>query len=288
MRRLTRHEPASVQDACDLLNRYGDTARVYAGGTELLTLLKLGLVRCEHLISLNAIPGLDSIRYDEATGQLRIGALTTHRDVERSQLVLERLPVLVQMEHEVANVRVRNVGTLAGNLSFADPYSDSGTLLTCLQAALVLQRGDQQRIVPMDSYLVDAYATSREDDEILVEIRVPVPPTRSKVAYQTFRFYERPSANVAVMASFSEDGQNIDELRAVVGAVPPTPTRLTALEAAAQNAGVGSVAQAIDEASAGALQDVEVFAENHGSAEYQRGLVRVLLRRALASILNSA
>lgn len=288
MRRLIRHEPPSVQDACELLNKYGDTARVYAGGTELLTLMKLGLVRCEHLITLNGIPGLDSIRYDEATGWLHIGALATHRDVEHSDVILEHLPVLAQMEHDVANVRVRNAGTVAGNLCFGDPYSDPATLLTCLRSELVLQRAERQRVVPIDSFLVDAYATSREDDEILVEIRVPPPPPRSKAAYQTFRFYERPSANVAVMASFSEDGERIDELRVALGAVPPTPTRLTVAETAAQNTGSARVLEAVDEVSPRALEDVEVFGETHGSPEYQRSLARVLLRRALASILGAA
>jgi carbon-monoxide dehydrogenase medium subunit len=288
MRRLTRHEPASVQDACRLLNKHGGDAQVYAGGTELLTLLKLGLVRCEHLIDLKGISGLDFINYDEVAGRLRIGGLVIHRDLERSKLVLDHFPVLAQVERDVANVRVRNVGTLAGNLCFADPYSDPGTLLSCFQSELVLQRGELRHVVPIDAFLVDAYTTSREDDEVLVEIRIPAPPPRSKVSYQTFRFYERPSANVAVMASLSEDAERVNELRVVVGAVPPTPIRLTAAEAVARNVEVGRVAEAVDEVSAGALENVEVFAETHGSPEYQRGLVRVLLRRALASIPGAA
>ena len=288
MRRLTRHEPASVQEASSLLNEYGDTSRVYAGGTELLVLLKLGLVRCENLISLKRIPGLDSIRYDHDTGWLHIGGLVTHRDVELSETVQEHLPILAEMEHGVANVRVRNVGTVAGNLCFADPYSDPGTLLKCLQAELVLQRGEQQRVVSVDSFILDAYDTSREDDEILVEIRIPPPPPRSKIAYQTFRFYERPSANVAVMASFSEDNSHIEDLRVAVGAVPPTPLRLIAVEEAARNVAAVSVVDVVDRAAVGALEDVEVFSDTHGSAEYQRGLVRTLLRRALASTLDTA
>ena len=191
MRRLTRHEPGSIQEASQLLNTFGDSARVYAGGTEMLTLLKLGLVRCEHLINLKGIPGLDAIRYDEGTGWLHIGGLVTHRNVEHSKTVKKHLPAFAEMERGVANVRVRNVGTVAGNLCFADPYSDPGTLLSCLQAELVLQHGDSQRVVTIDSFLVDAYDTSREDDEILVEIRVPPLPPRSVATYQTFRFYER-------------------------------------------------------------------------------------------------
>lgn len=288
MRRLTRHEPDSVQEACRLLNEYGDTSRVYAGGTELLVLLKLGLVHCENLISLKDIPGLDAIRYDQDTGWLHIGGLVTHRDVECSETVQNHLPILAEMEQGVANVRVRNVGTVAGNLCFADPYSDPGTLLKCLQAELVLQRGEQQRVVSVDSFILDAYDTSREDDEILVELRVPPPPPRSRLAYQTFRFYERPSANVAVMATFSEDNSHIEDLRVAVGAVPPTPIRLAAIEEAARNVPAGSVADVVDKAAAGALAEVEVFSDTHGSEEYQRGLVRTLLRRALASTLDTA
>ncbi|MFQ6026358.1 MAG: FAD binding domain-containing protein, partial [Dehalococcoidia bacterium] len=164
---------------------------------------------------------------------------------------------------------------------------DPGTLLTCLESELVLQRGDQERVVPLNSFLVDAYTTCREDDEILVEIRVPPPPPRSQIAYQTFRFYERPSANVAVLVSRNEDGEHIDELRAVVGAVPPIPSRLTVVEVAAQNLGIDSVAEVVDQVSTEAMRDVEIFSETHGSEGYQCNLVRVLLRRALADTLGT-
>ena len=288
MRRFRLHEPASVQEASQLLGQYGDAARIKGGGTELLILMKMGLLHCEHLINLKSVPGLDTIRYDEATGRLHIGALATHRDVEQSPLVLEHFPVLSQMEHDVANVRVRNVGTIAGNLCFADPYSDPGTLLACLQAEVVLQRGAQQRTIPIDTFSVDAYTTSREDDELLVEIRIPPLPPRSAAAYQTFRFYERPSANVAVMVSLGEDGENIKEFRVAVGVVPPVPTRLKAVEVAAQNANAKTVAEAADEASGSAVQDLDVFGDTHGSPAYLRNLVRVLLRRATGSALATA
>jgi carbon-monoxide dehydrogenase medium subunit len=118
VRRFTLHEPASVQEASQLLSRYGDEAKAFAGGTELLMLVKLGVLHPAHLINLKGARGLKGIRYDQATGWLRIGALATHREVELSPVVQEHLPIFSQMEREVANVRVRNMGTIAGNLCF--------------------------------------------------------------------------------------------------------------------------------------------------------------------------
>lgn len=288
MRRFRLHEPGSLEEASRLLREYGDTAQPCAGGTELLLAMKLGVLPCEHLINLKRIPGLDFVRYDDATGWLHIGALATHRDVERSPVVLEHLPALAAMERTVANVRIRNVGTVAGNLCFAHPASDPGTLLLCLQAEVALQRDGQQRALPVDSFFLGAFATSRADDELVTEVRVPPLPPRSAVAFEQFRFYERSTANVAVMTCLDEGGERVSELRVAIGAVSPTPVRLGAVEAAARRVEVKRVGEAVDEVLGDALHEVEVLGGIHGSPEYLRHLVRVLLRRAVASAVASA
>jgi len=287
MRRFSLVEPSSAQEASQFLTQYGDDAQVYAGGTELLMLLKLGILHCEYLIALKRIPNLDAIRYDQNSGSIHIGALATHRDVEHSPVMLKHLPTFSMMEKDVANVRVRNVGTIAGNLCFADPYSDPGTLLTCLQAEVILQRNDQQRTLPIDSFFVDAYSTSREDDELLVEIKIPPLPSHSAVSYETFRFYERPSANVAVLASLGSGDQKDLELTIAMGAVPPVPTRLDTVKL---NSDIdpNKAAEAADEACQSRIQDMDLLEDFHGSPEYKRNLLRVLLRRATASAVANA
>src|SRR4051794_7829134 len=118
------HRPQSVSEASKLMAQLGDAAAVYAGGTELLVVMKEGLTHFSHLVDIKAIPGLREIDYDAERRELTIGALATHRQIERSELVSERLPVLAALEAAVANVRVRSAGTIGGNLCFAEPHSD--------------------------------------------------------------------------------------------------------------------------------------------------------------------
>ena len=278
MRRFKMHEPGSVQEASRLLAEYGDNAKAFAGGTELLMLLKLGVLHVENLVNLKHIPRLGGIRHDEASGWLRMGALMTHREMEKSPVAMKHMPVLCEMEHEVANVRVRNMGTVAGNLCFADPYSDPGTLLTALGAELTLQKGRRKRTVPIGSFLVDAYSTSREDEEILVEIGVPPLPARSGAAYETFRFYERPSANVAVVASMVDGGRGA-ELRVAVGAAGPVPTALGPVRVGVRGGGSG-IGEEAARTLGSAIDKLDLLEDFHGSKEYKRNLLKVLIKRA--------
>src|SRR6185312_8684166 len=126
------HRARSLDEAHELLERYGEDAAVVCGGTELLLLLKLGFAAYGHLVDVKGIEELGGVRVDNGT--LLIGATATHREIERSPAVLERLPALAAMERDVANIRVRNVGTLGGNLCFSDPHSDPATFLLTLDA----------------------------------------------------------------------------------------------------------------------------------------------------------
>ena len=146
LRPFRLEEPESVREASRALARYGDSAKVYAGGTELLLAMKEGLVHYDCLVNVKKIAGLDGIRQDN--GSIRLGALTTHRQLERSGELQDRLPVLVEMERNVANLRVREVGTIGGNLTFAEPHADPGTLLLALDAAVVAQKADGEREIP--------------------------------------------------------------------------------------------------------------------------------------------
>ncbi|MGH7312560.1 MAG: FAD binding domain-containing protein, partial [Candidatus Rokuibacteriota bacterium] len=136
LRPFTLHRPRTAAEACELLARLGDDAAPYAGGTELLLLMKEGLLRPRHLVDVKRIVGFDTIGDDGA--RLVIGATVTHRALERSALVKTRCPVMAEVARHVANVRVRNVGTVGGNLAFADPHSDLATLFLALDASVEL------------------------------------------------------------------------------------------------------------------------------------------------------
>src|SRR5262245_38539434 len=183
LRRFRLEEPESVAEVSELLGRFGDSAKIYAGGTELLLAMKEGLVRYERLVNVKKL-GLNHI--ESQNGTLKIGALCTHRELENSTLLRERLPAFVSLEHNVANVRVRQAGTLGGNLCFAEPHADPGTLLIALEAKMIAARGGSTRVISAEEFFIDAFETALEADEVLTEIQVPAPNRDRKCAYLKF------------------------------------------------------------------------------------------------------
>jgi carbon-monoxide dehydrogenase medium subunit len=270
-------EPTSVAEASGLLARHGDAARLYAGGTELLLAMKEGLVAYDYLVNVKTIPGLAGLRAD-GDGALRIGAATVHRALERDPVVRERFPALARMAHDVANVRVREVGTLGGNLCFAEPHSDPGTLLQVYDATVRLERAGGARAVPVEALLVGPFETCVEPDELLTEVAVPSLPPRSAAAYLKFGFLERPSVGVAVAVTLA-DG-HVAEARIAVGCVGPAPRRMREAEARLRGVPVAAAGAPLAEAGRLAGAAADAITDLHGSAEYKQHLVAVLLRRA--------
>lgn len=275
-------EPTSVAEASDLLARHGDAARIYAGGTELLLAMKEGLIHYDYLVNVKTIPGLADLRLAGA-GTLRIGAATTHRVLERDPIVGERFPVLARMEAEVANVRVREVGTLGGNLCFAEPHADPGTLLQVFDATVLIERKGSARTIPLESLFVGPFDTCLEGDELLTEIVVPPLPPRSQAAYLKFGFLERPSVGVAVAIAL-DDGR-VADARIAVGCVGPAPRRMREAEALLKGKAIGESLASLAEAGRVAAEASEAVTDLHGSAEYKEHLVGVLLRRGFQQAL---
>lgn len=278
LRRFRLEEPDNVKDASDLLSRYGDSARVYAGGTELLLAMKEGLIRYERLINLKKIPNLSQVGVVD--GVIHVGALATHRELIGSTLLQGHLPTFVQMENNVANIRVREVGTLGGNLCFAEPHSDPGTLLLVLGTRLISEKGLSKREIPMERFFVDAYETCLETDEILTEIRLPLPPSRSGVAYLKFGYLERPSAGVALFAALNGRGDSVADVRIAVGCVGPIPRRIEEAEELLKGKGLDEVRNLIPRAGEVVANASQAITDLHGSQDYKEHIVQVLLRRA--------
>ncbi len=225
LRRFRLEEPESVQEAAELLGRYGDSAKVYAGGTELLLAMKEGLVQYERLINVKTVKGLNEVKLDN--GIISIGALCTHHQLETAPLLKERLAALVELERNVANVRVRQAGTIGGNLCFAEPHADPGTLLLALGATLVAEKASARREVSAEDFFVDAYETALQEDEVLTEIRIPAPATTSAVAYLKFGYLERPSVGVALALTLNG---GIADAKIAVGCAGPAPRRVPEAE----------------------------------------------------------
>lgn len=271
------HRPQSLEEATELADRYGEDAAFYCGGTELLLLLKLGFASFGHLIDLKGVEELGGVRTEN--GALVVGSAVTHRELERSQLVRERLPALAAMERRVANLRVREVGTLGGNLCFSDPHSDPATFLLALDAEVEYRRGGEAaRRTPISDFVVGPYQTSLGEGEVLTSVRIPELPRGAAVVHAKFAFHERPTATVACLARVAAG--EVAEARVAVGSVGARPVRAPAAEqvltgAPAEDIDTGLLAEA-GERAAEAAAPVD---DATGSAEYKAQLVRVLVER---------
>src|SRR5499425_302563 len=277
LRRFTIHQPKSHAEASQMLAQFGEKGRVYAGGTELLLAMKHDLLRYEHLVDVKTIPGLD--RIETKNGSLFIGGTVTHRAIERSPAVKEKLPVLAEMETKVANVRVRATGTLGGNLCFAEPHSDPATLLLALESKAHVQGKTGTRALDIDRLIAGAYENSLAVDELLMGVEIPSLKKSQRAAYVKFQTHERPTLGIALVLDLDDSGQNITKARAVVGSVSAVPSRSDKADAAL--AGPRSqVEKQLNDAAAAVADAADPADDLQGSAEYKRHLVGVFLKRA--------
>ena len=282
LRSFQVHSPESVQEAVDLRRRLGDEAMPYAGGTELLLIMKLGLAHWAHLIDMKRIEELK--RLDVAEGRLLVGAAVTHYELERSTKIRSCLPAFSDLEAQVANIRVRVAGTLAGNLAFAEPHADPPALLVALGATIALAGPGGVRKMLVEEFLVGPYQTALGQEEIITAIELPIPEVGVRCAYLNFRISERPSVCVAVVARL-EDGCLAGEPVVVVGAATPTPRRAPVTGLAGLRPGSKEAQQAVAEI---ARSVADPGADLSGSKEYKRHLVGVVAARALASLDSAA
>lgn len=264
------HPVESVDEARELLLRYGEDAAVICGGTELLLLLKLGYAGYGHLVDIRGIEELRGIRLEE--GALVIGAAATHREIERSPLVAERLPALAEMERHVANIRVRNVGSLGGNLCFSDPHSDPATFLLALDAEAEWTGGR----TPLADFLVGPYETALQPGQLLRAIRIPVPGDDVRVVHRKLAFHERPAATVTCAVRVRDN--SVTQARIAVGSVGTRAVRATAAERRLAGVSLDDAA-ALTEAAELAADASEAVEDANGSVEYKLQLVRVLVER---------
>jgi len=285
LRRFQMHQPKNVAEAAEMLAHYGEKGRLYAGGTELLLAMKHDLLRYEHLVDLKTVPGLDKI--EAKNSSLHIGGTVTHRVIENSPLVRERLPVMAEMARQIANVRVRATGTLGGNICFAEPHSDPATLLLALGAKARVQGKTGERTLAMNEILVGAYETALAADEILTAIEIPLLAKTQRAAYLKFQVHERPTLSLALVLDVDASGNAITKARAVVGSVSLTPCRSDKADALL----VGprdKVEKQLADAAQVLAEAADPGDDLEGSAEYKRHLTGVFLRRAFAQALSGA
>jgi carbon-monoxide dehydrogenase medium subunit len=283
MRRFDLMEPATFEEACGFIANNENT-KVIAGGTALLTLIKHGIFVPKTLVNLSKIKSGSGVTFDARTG-LRIGALTSIHDVETSAVVRQQYPVLAEACHVVANIRIRNMATLGGNLAHGDYQSDPPTVLIALDASVELLSRAKTRQMKLSEFLRGSYETALEPGELVSAIVVPA-ADHFRGAYIKFTSgssEERPCAGIAALARMA--GGVCGELRLVVGAVSAKPVRLHSGESMAR--GERLTAELIGRIAADASRTVDPIDDLLGSADYKRHLVHVLVRRTLSAAIQS-
>lgn len=279
------HAPPSISEAVALLARHGTDAKVLAGGQSLIPLMKLRLASPRHLVDINRIPGLAYLR--EADGALRIGALARESDLEESDLVRARYPILHDTSRVIADPLVRNLATVCGNLAHGDPANDHPATMLALEAEVVAVGPKGQRTIPVASFFTGLFTTALAPDEVLTEIRIPAPAPRSGGAYLKMERKVGDFATAAVAAQVTLDGGGVCQ-RVGIGLTNVGPTPIKAGRAEGFLRGKRPDAAAIKQAAQLAAEASQPSSNLRGPAEYKRDLVRVLTARALTRAVERA
>jgi len=279
------HRPASIDEAIGLLSRYGADAKVLAGGMSLLPTMKLRLGSFAHLVDISRIAALEYIR--EEKGVVRIGAGTRQATLERSEIIKGRFAVLADAIPLIADPLVRNRGTIGGNVANGDPANDGPAIMIALGAELVARGPKGERSIPANRFYKELFVTELQPDEILVELRLPVPPARSGSAYKKLKRKTGDYAAAAVAVQLTLDSKGAVE-RCGIGLTNVAPTALQAGEAEKFLVGKAPDEKTVNEAAKLAAKACSPSADRRGSVEYKREMTRVMATRALRAALERA
>jgi len=278
------HRAKSLAEASKLLQQLGDESRVLAGGQSLIPLMKMRLARPTALIDINFVPGLSDIQ--SHNGELRFGALARHTDIEMSDAAAA-IPILHDCAAGIADVQVRNQGTIGGSLAEADPSGDWGATLLALETSLQCAGPQGERSIKLEEFIKDAYTTALAHDELVREIIVKKPPRNSGGAYLAFKRSAPVYATVSAGVQVTLDGKDIcKDIRVVLGCVGLTVIHATRAEDELRGKKIDG--KAIQRAAEAAREAAEPQSDMRGSADYKRMLVAALVKRALGIAMRRA
>jgi carbon-monoxide dehydrogenase medium subunit len=274
---------SSVENAIELLEQYGSETRILAGGHSLLPMMKLRLANPERLIDINELEELSYIR--ESDGEIRIGAMTRHRELLESELLAKHFPIFIDAEEVIADPPVRNRGTIGGSLAQADAAEDLSAVCSALKANVVIAGSGGERVVAMEDFHVGPYMTAIQDAEILTEIRLPVRPGGGS-AHEKVERRAGDWAIVAVSVALWMEGGTIADAGVALSAAGPTTIHAKRSEEFLR--GMQPSEDLFDQAGALASEDCSPIADGRGPVEYKRHLAGVLTERALGRAAERA
>ena len=277
--------PTTIPEAITLLQQHGEDAKILSGGQSLIPMMKLRIARPGYLIDINRISGLSYIK--EEGGFLKIGGLTREAEVESSPVIRAKYPILLDTAHVIADPQVRNLATVAGNLAHGDPANDHPATMLALGAQVVATGAHGERVIPIEDFFLSLFSTALQPGEILTEIRVPVPPARSGGAYFKLERKVGDFATAAVAAQVTVDANGAAQYVGIaLTNVGPTPIKARKAENILRGKKLDEAN--IRQAAQLAADEAQPSSDLRGPAEYKKGLVKELAKRALARAAERA
>ncbi|MBP1696744.1 MAG: CoxM [Deltaproteobacteria bacterium] len=279
--------PKTVEESLSFLSQYKEESKIIAGGQSMLVIMRQGLLAPENVVDIKGITALDYITYDEKEG-LRIGALTTHRAIEKSPIIQKHFGVLSEMERNLATIQTRNWGTIGGNLCHGDPAGDPAPVLIALDAKLKLKSLSGERIITMEEFSKDLLEVDLKPDEMLIEIQVPAKRPHTGIAQEKLMVMQGDAGIVGAAVSITlkpEDGI-CEDTRVVLSNAASVPLRVR--EAEKRLIGKVISSHLLAEVGEVASAEADPPSDLHASAEYRREMVKVFVKRAAAKALERA
>lgn len=279
-------EPKTLDEAFELLSGGDPGVRPMGGGTALMLMMKAQMFKPARLVSLRRVGGpFQGLDLSPDGTEIRVGGMTTFAEIEYSPLVKRHLPAVVQTMKTLANIRVRHVASVGGNLAHADPHLDLPPVWMAHAAKIRLISSFGERIIPVEDLFAGYYETTLEEGELIAEVIVPVRPSwRATYAKITTRAaHDWPALGIAISADL--DGQLIKDLRIVLSAALDRPTRMVAAEQVLRGSRIDE--KTLQMAGEAAVAEVEIHSDSRGSAAYKNHLLRVHLARAMQSLVGA-
>jgi carbon-monoxide dehydrogenase medium subunit len=283
---FTYLKPGTVKEAVAMLADHADECKVICGGQSLLIVMRQGLVAVDYLIDLKGLNELSYIKYDAKEG-LKLGATTTHRDIEKSAVIKKNYPVLTAMEEKLASIQVRNWGTIGGNLAHADAAGDPAPVLISLGAKIKLGSSKGERAMSLEEFYTDLFETAMEHDEIVLEVQVPPAGPKTGSAYKKFNLIENDQGIVAVAVTVTADKAGVcTDAKIVLGNAGVVPIRAKSAEKVL--IGKKLTDKLFAEAGEAAAGDADPVSDIHSSAEFRKHLITVLTKRMVKQAWDQA
>jgi carbon-monoxide dehydrogenase medium subunit len=278
------HAPKSIPDALSLLGKFGDTAKLLAGGHSLLPMMKLRFAEPAHLIDLGKIAELKGIA--QVGNEVRIGAMTTENEMIWSALLAEKVPLLAEAARLIADPQVRYKGTIGGDISHGDPANDHPAVMLVLGASFVLKGPKGERVLPANGFFLDTYSTQMQPDEIMTQVRIPIPPAGTGWCYSKLKRKTGDFASAAAAVLLRMQGGNVADAQIALTNLGATPLKASAAEASLRGMPLNDAAFA--EAARLAMSICSPGEDQRGSAEYKTAMAGEMTQRALRTAQSRA